>query len=374
MLGDEFGSGQVFWSLLWFFLFFIWIWILITVFADIFRSHDLSGWAKALWVIFVIFMPYLGVFVYLIARGHKMSEHALEAAKAQDAAQRAVHPAGGGHRREPGRRAAPPRGPQGPGRHRRRRVPEAQGQGRQLTVRRRRWSRLSSSPSRRFRVAGAGLEPRGGRGMPRRAEPRPAHRDVRRVPVRQHGPRRARDRPGALREGLAAAGRGAHVHRRQRAHPVRDPVGHRGRGAPRRLLGWATALLAVDAAIVLVGFGTGSETPTGSCATSASSPRRSRWRCRRRWSARSTASACRRRSRPGCWSGSASRSASCSTGGAGPRAARSPGSSAIINAAFLGGAIVGGVLIEAWGNLAILVPTLALGVIAVLRDRLAPAG
>ena len=74
--------------MLWFFLFFIWIWILITVFADIFRSHDLSGWAKALWVIFVIVMPYLGVFVYLIARGHKMSEHALEAAKAQNAAAR----------------------------------------------------------------------------------------------------------------------------------------------------------------------------------------------------------------------------------------------------------------------------------------------
>ena len=78
--------------MLWFFLFFIWIWILITVFADIFRSHDLSGWAKALWVIFVIFLPYLGVFVYLIARGHKMSEHALEAAQAQDAAATAVHP------------------------------------------------------------------------------------------------------------------------------------------------------------------------------------------------------------------------------------------------------------------------------------------
>ena len=88
MLGAEFGSGQVLWSLLWFFMFFIWIWILITVFADIFRSHDLSGWAKAIWVIFVIFIPYLGVFVYLIARGHKMSEHAQEAAKAQDAAAR----------------------------------------------------------------------------------------------------------------------------------------------------------------------------------------------------------------------------------------------------------------------------------------------
>jgi hypothetical protein len=69
-----------------FFIFFAWIMCLFYVFADIFRSHDLSGWAKAIWVIFVIFLPYLGVFVYLIARGHKMSEHAMEAAKAQDAA------------------------------------------------------------------------------------------------------------------------------------------------------------------------------------------------------------------------------------------------------------------------------------------------
>jgi hypothetical protein len=80
----EFGTGQVFLSMMYFFLFFIWIYLLVVVFGDIFRSHDLGGFAKTLWV-----MPYLGVFVYLIARGHKMSEHAMEAAKAQDAAQRA---------------------------------------------------------------------------------------------------------------------------------------------------------------------------------------------------------------------------------------------------------------------------------------------
>jgi Short C-terminal domain/Phospholipase_D-nuclease N-terminal len=88
MLAD-FGTGQVFFSMLYFFLFFIWIWLLIVVFSDVFRSHDLGGFAKALWVIFVIVLPYLGVFVYLIARGHKMSEHALQAAEAHDAAQRA---------------------------------------------------------------------------------------------------------------------------------------------------------------------------------------------------------------------------------------------------------------------------------------------
>jgi hypothetical protein len=84
----DFGTGQVFWSMLYFFFFIIWIWLLIGVFADIFRSPDLSGWAKALWSIFVIVLPYLGVFVYLIARGGKMHQHALREAEAEDAATR----------------------------------------------------------------------------------------------------------------------------------------------------------------------------------------------------------------------------------------------------------------------------------------------
>lgn len=84
----EWGVGQIFWSMLWFFLFFIWIWLLIVVFADIFRSHDLGGFAKFLWILFIIVLPFLGIFVYLIARGHKMSEHAAQDAKAQDAAMR----------------------------------------------------------------------------------------------------------------------------------------------------------------------------------------------------------------------------------------------------------------------------------------------
>ena len=86
MLAAEFGTGQVFWSLLWFFLFFIWIWLLIVVFSDIFRSHDIGGFAKTMWVLFVIVVPYLGVFVYLIARGHRMAEHAQQDAAAQQAA------------------------------------------------------------------------------------------------------------------------------------------------------------------------------------------------------------------------------------------------------------------------------------------------
>ena len=85
----EFGTGQVFWSMLWFFLFFIWIWMLIMVFSDIFRSQDLSGWGKALWSIFTIVVPYLGVFVYLIARGPKMSQRAIADSQARDAEFRA---------------------------------------------------------------------------------------------------------------------------------------------------------------------------------------------------------------------------------------------------------------------------------------------
>ena len=73
-------------TMLYFFLFVIWIWLLITVFIDIFRSHDMGGWAKALWVIFIIVLPFLGVFVYLIARGGKMHERAAQQAAQQQKA------------------------------------------------------------------------------------------------------------------------------------------------------------------------------------------------------------------------------------------------------------------------------------------------
>jgi hypothetical protein len=89
MLASEFGTGQVLWSFIWFTMFFIWIWLLILVFSDIFRSHDLSGVAKFLWIFFVILLPYLGVFLYLIIRGHKMGEHAVADAKARDEAAQA---------------------------------------------------------------------------------------------------------------------------------------------------------------------------------------------------------------------------------------------------------------------------------------------
>jgi hypothetical protein len=88
-LAADFGTGQVFLSFLYFFLFVIWIYLLIAVFSDIFRSSDLSGWGKALWTIFVVVAPYLGVFVYLIARGGKMHQHAVRDVQVQDEAARA---------------------------------------------------------------------------------------------------------------------------------------------------------------------------------------------------------------------------------------------------------------------------------------------
>jgi hypothetical protein len=62
----------------------LWIWILIYVFIDIFRSRDLSGWGKALWFLFVLFIPLIGVLVYLIARGGKMQERAVQDAQQRD--------------------------------------------------------------------------------------------------------------------------------------------------------------------------------------------------------------------------------------------------------------------------------------------------
>ena len=79
---------DLFWSMLWIFLFIIWIWLLISVFIDIFRN-DISGWVKALWVIFVIVLPFLGVLIYLIVHGDDMQDRAMNRAKGQQAAQAA---------------------------------------------------------------------------------------------------------------------------------------------------------------------------------------------------------------------------------------------------------------------------------------------
>lgn len=80
---------DVLWTMLVFFLFIAWIWVLISVIADIFRSDDMGGGAKALWVIFVILIPWLGVLVYLIARGDSMAERSVNDAVAAEQARRA---------------------------------------------------------------------------------------------------------------------------------------------------------------------------------------------------------------------------------------------------------------------------------------------
>jgi ABC-type multidrug transport system fused ATPase/permease subunit len=89
MLIADFGLGEALLTVLEIFLLIAWFWILITVIGDLFRDHETSGWAKALWVFFLIFLPFLGVLIYLIARGDGMRERAAreqaEARKHMDA-------------------------------------------------------------------------------------------------------------------------------------------------------------------------------------------------------------------------------------------------------------------------------------------------
>jgi uncharacterized membrane protein YcjF (UPF0283 family) len=86
MFAYTFPLLNIFWSMLEFFLFVLWIWLLIYIFMDIFRSHDMGGFAKAIWVLFVIVLPFLGVLVYLIARGGSMHERAEKQSEAQQKA------------------------------------------------------------------------------------------------------------------------------------------------------------------------------------------------------------------------------------------------------------------------------------------------
>jgi len=83
MIAYTYPLLSIFWTMLIFFGFFIFIWLLIVVFADIFRSRDMGGWAKALWVIFIIILPLLGILVYLIARGGSMHERNEQVAEQQ---------------------------------------------------------------------------------------------------------------------------------------------------------------------------------------------------------------------------------------------------------------------------------------------------
>jgi hypothetical protein len=88
MLSSDFGTGQVLLAFIEITFFVIWIYLLFIVILDLFRSHDLSGWAKAAWALGLIIFPYLAVLVYIIARGHKMQQHVQAEAAAQDLAAR----------------------------------------------------------------------------------------------------------------------------------------------------------------------------------------------------------------------------------------------------------------------------------------------
>ncbi len=84
ILATSYPFLEVFWTMLIFFAFVVWLWILFTVLADIFRRHDTSGFMKVIWIIFIIVLPYFGVFIYLIAEHKGMTERAI---KQQQAAQ-----------------------------------------------------------------------------------------------------------------------------------------------------------------------------------------------------------------------------------------------------------------------------------------------
>jgi hypothetical protein len=84
MSGYSYPLLGAFWTMLWIFLFVIWIFILFRVIVDIFRSQDMGGWGKAAWLLFVIILPFLGVLIYLIARGKGMGERDVREAQARD--------------------------------------------------------------------------------------------------------------------------------------------------------------------------------------------------------------------------------------------------------------------------------------------------
>ena len=85
MIVADVSFNDIFWSVLWFFFLFIWIMILVHILSDLFRDHTLSGGAKTLWVLFLVFLPFLAVLVYVISRGKGMAERS--AARQQQAQQ-----------------------------------------------------------------------------------------------------------------------------------------------------------------------------------------------------------------------------------------------------------------------------------------------
>jgi hypothetical protein len=85
MLAADYPFLDIFWTMLIFFLWVMWFWLVITVFADIFRRRDITGWSKTLWCIFVIVLPFIGVFAYMISQSDEMAERSVERARAERA-------------------------------------------------------------------------------------------------------------------------------------------------------------------------------------------------------------------------------------------------------------------------------------------------
>jgi Phospholipase_D-nuclease N-terminal len=83
VLASNYPFADAIWTMLIFFVWILWFWMLFTVFGDLFSRHDIGGWAKAGWSVFVIILPFLGVFIYLIAEGKSMGERAMQRAQGQ---------------------------------------------------------------------------------------------------------------------------------------------------------------------------------------------------------------------------------------------------------------------------------------------------
>ena len=131
MLLADINVWNLMWSMLWFFFLFIWILILVNILIDLFRDHTESGGMKALWCLFLIFLPFLAVFVYLIARGKGMAERSQKQQQQAQSRLRQLRPAGG-RQRQPGRPDRQGQGAARRGHHHPGGVRLHEGQGAQL--------------------------------------------------------------------------------------------------------------------------------------------------------------------------------------------------------------------------------------------------
>lgn len=85
MFAAEYALGEALWTVLAIFLFVIWFWLLIAIFSDLFRDHETSGWAKAGWTVLILFLPFIGILIYLIVRGGGMAQRQIDAQQAAQA-------------------------------------------------------------------------------------------------------------------------------------------------------------------------------------------------------------------------------------------------------------------------------------------------